>query len=632
MDPNIEPNMEQEHVGNDYGLDAKYLAESSSALSNSSHEHDEMDILSGDAVSSSDAVSSGDVVSETNIAVTMNENKGADHQDSWDLLFENGDKTDKSVEDEKSGVGNVGNNDTLIDLCSSQEVTEQNNDEEVSMRNSCASDREECGLQDSVIIHSDVECHLFDNVGSYEAAMITQDNIVIEKKKEQDMEMYAEACPEIDSFDEREEENEIGNEMHLTTDNNCETENEVCHAEKSQEPCLEIVSDPPNKSHETENEMCPTEKSPDVGAGIVADKSLTNSVEKSLESSQHSEFEDTFASNREMLIKDRMSEGSNLMQDTVMVSSSISEVEIMNTVEGNNKEGDLTKSILEQNEAKQIDEVQTDDIENKEDEERTESIEVEIVEHPQTIKKKLVETIEHCIGTVDNDRVKESEVHDSSMKEVDVDVLEPKITEEDISVTDKCDSGSKLVDQSENVENPSPLEHYNETDGTPTSIPSEEAVLIEMTTDDNIKETIEQEHDTKFEPESLDRENESDEITEMKVKFDSSKQIDIKGAYFRECSQENDPTPSPVSEVGPLRHDARNTVKPIEPGQVRELEALYTEFESQVSDFLCFAESNLRSAQDGEEGHTEILRGEYFLYFTLALLRQHEQGNPPSRL
>ncbi len=568
MDLNIEPNMEQEQVENDSGLDAKYLTESSSALSNSCHETDEMNISN----------SSVDIPSQnTTVAETMDENKAAGHQDNWDLMFESG---EKSTENENSGIGNADNSDVLIDLCSSQEVREQSNNEQIPVTgNNFEIDGENGELQDSVIIHSDVECHLFDNVGSYE----TQDNIVIQPNKDCEIEINTEKCPEIDSFDEKEEEIKNDDNIPVSIDSNQESENDEC----LQEPILVLPSD----------------------------KSSTNPImEKSLDSSQHSEFEDTFASNREMLIKDKMSEGESQMQDTVMVSSSISEVEFLNTAEDSNKGSDLTKSILEQNEPKEIAEVEADDLERKVEEKHVDLIEVEIVETPRTIKKKLVETIEHCVESMDNDDINEPEVNDASMKENDIHVSGQDFIKDYENVRDRSDYDKQEV-QSENVEDPSSTEPCNEGLDTQTLIPSEEAVLVEMTINDHVKETVEQENDTQFQPDSLIRQNESDEITETKVKFDSSKQIDIKGAYFRECSRENDPTPSPVSEDAPSWNETHTAVKPIEPGQVRELEALYTEFESQVSDFLCFAESNLRSAQDGEEGHTEILRGEYLFYF-----------------
>ena len=48
----------------------------------------------------------------------------------------------------------------------------------------------------------------------------------------------------------------------------------------------------------------------------------------------------------------------------------------------------------------------------------------------------------------------------------------------------------------------------------------------------------------------------------------------------------------------------------MDPNQIRELESMYNEFESQVDDFLCFAEANLRGSTDeGDGSHHEVLRG-----------------------
>ena len=53
----------------------------------------------------------------------------------------------------------------------------------------------------------------------------------------------------------------------------------------------------------------------------------------------------------------------------------------------------------------------------------------------------------------------------------------------------------------------------------------------------------------------------------------------------------------------------------MDPNQLRELESMYNEFESQVDDFLCFAEANLRGSTDGEDGgHHEVLRGKNLFY------------------
>ncbi len=56
--------------------------------------------------------------------------------------------------------------------------------------------------------------------------------------------------------------------------------------------------------------------------------------------------------------------------------------------------------------------------------------------------------------------------------------------------------------------------------------------------------------------------------------------------------------------------------------RLQELETMYNEFESQVDDFLCFAESNLRSPGDSD-GPPEVLRGEYssFCSNTRAFIR-----------
>ena len=54
----------------------------------------------------------------------------------------------------------------------------------------------------------------------------------------------------------------------------------------------------------------------------------------------------------------------------------------------------------------------------------------------------------------------------------------------------------------------------------------------------------------------------------------------------------------------------------MDPNQIRELESMYNEFESQVDDFLCFAEANLRGSTDeGDGGHHEVLRGKKRFYW-----------------
>ena len=61
----------------------------------------------------------------------------------------------------------------------------------------------------------------------------------------------------------------------------------------------------------------------------------------------------------------------------------------------------------------------------------------------------------------------------------------------------------------------------------------------------------------------------------------------------------------------------------MDPNQIRELESMYNEFESQVDDFLCFAEANLRGSTDVEDGgHHEVLRGESRFYssFNVSLI------------
>ena len=56
----------------------------------------------------------------------------------------------------------------------------------------------------------------------------------------------------------------------------------------------------------------------------------------------------------------------------------------------------------------------------------------------------------------------------------------------------------------------------------------------------------------------------------------------------------------------------------MDPNQIRELESMYNEFESQVDDFLCFAEANLRGSTDeGDGGHHEVLRGKNPYYWSL---------------
>ena len=54
----------------------------------------------------------------------------------------------------------------------------------------------------------------------------------------------------------------------------------------------------------------------------------------------------------------------------------------------------------------------------------------------------------------------------------------------------------------------------------------------------------------------------------------------------------------------------------MDPNQIRELESMYNEFESQVDDFLCFTEANLRGSTDERDGgHHEVLRGKKRFYW-----------------
>ena len=85
--------------------------------------------------------------------------------------------------------------------------------------------------------------------------------------------------------------------------------------------------------------------------------------------------------------------------------------------------------------------------------------------------------------------------------------------------------------------------------------------------------------------------------------------------------QNNDIVPKPVREATKQTDeelkkdndgvDEARSFHNMNPAGIKELESMYQEFESQVDDFLCFAESNLRGATgDADDGgHHEVLRG-----------------------